>query len=344
MGHAHAHTRGSGERVRHALRWSLALNGVFLVVEAAVGFWSGSLALLSDAAHMVSDVSALALALIVAELARRPASRGRTFGLVRAEVLGAFVNSLLLGGACVLLGSQAIARLYSGASEFHAEPVFIVGVLGLAINLGSAWLLYRSDRGNLNVRGALAHMLADALGSVGAILAAVLGGVFDLHAADPILSLAICVMILLGTWGVLRDSTRVLLDFVPEDLPQERVEAALRGLRSSVMDRRLWAFAAIGASLCCVGPLVLVTLGIGGAWISSLSKLEPLRPLFIVATLGLLAWAWHKLYRAPEVCEPGTSCADPKVRLRQRLIFWVVSVGLVQIGRASCRERVSSPV
>ena len=99
------------------------------------------------------------------------------------------------------------------------------------------------------------------------------------------------------------------------------------------MDSRqtLWAgvLAAIGASLCCVGPLVLVTLGIGGAWISSLSKLEPLRPLFIVATLGLLAWAWHKLYRAPEVCEPGTSCADPKVRLRQRLIFWVVSVGLV---------------
>lgn len=243
MGHAHAHTRGSGERVRHALRWSLALNGVFLVVEAAVGFWSGSLALLSDAAHMVSDVSALALALIVAELARRPASRGRTFGLVRAEVLGAFVNSLLLGGACVLLGSQAIARLYSGASEFHAEPVFIVGVLGLAINLGSAWLLYRSDRGNLNVRGALAHMLADALGSVGAILAAVLGGVFDLHAADPILSLAICVMILLGTWGVLRDSTRVLLDFVPEDLPQERVEAALRGLTGvrAIHELHLWS-------------------------------------------------------------------------------------------------------
>ncbi len=243
MGHAHAHTRGSGERVRHALRWSLALNGVFLVVEAIVGFWSGSLALLSDAAHMVSDVSALALALIVAELARRPASRGRTFGLVRAEVLGAFVNALLLGGACVLLGSQAIARLHSGASEFHAQPVFIVGVLGLAINLGSAWMLYRSDRHNLNVRGALAHMLADALGSLGAILAAVLGGAFDLHAADPILSLLICVMILLGTWGVLRDSTRVLLDFVPEDLPQERVEAALRGLAGvrAIHELHLWS-------------------------------------------------------------------------------------------------------
>ena len=88
------------------------------------------------------------------------------------------------------------------------------------------------------------------------------------------------------------------------------------------------AGAAIGASLCCVGPLVLVTLGIGGAWVSNLSKLEPLRPLFIVATLGLLAGAWHKLYRTAEVCEPGKSCADPKVSVRQRYIFWVASVVL----------------
>ena len=92
----------------------------------------------------------------------------------------------------------------------------------------------------------------------------------------------------------------------------------------------LWAaaLAAIGASLCCFGPLVLVMLGIGGAWVSNLSKLEPLRPIFVATTLGLLAWAWHKLYRTPEVCEPGKLCADPKVRWRQRLIFWGVSIVL----------------
>lgn len=250
MGHAHAHAHApsppagsSGERVRRALRWSLLLNGVFLFVEAGVGFWSGSLALLSDAAHMVSDVSALALALVVAEIARRPASRGRTFGLVRAEVLGAFVNALLLGGACVLLASQAISRLFSGATEFQAQPVLIVGILGLLINLGSAWMLARSDRDNLNVRGALAHMLADALGSVGAILAAVLASVFDMHAADPILSLLICLLILFGTWSVLRDSTRVLLDFVPADLPQERVETALRDIPGvqTIHELHLWS-------------------------------------------------------------------------------------------------------
>lgn len=233
----------AAERVRRALRWSLLLNGVFLLVEAAVGFWTGSLALLSDAAHMVSDVGALALALVVAELARRPASRGRTFGLVRAEVLGAFTNALLLGGACVLLLSQAGQRLWSGQAEFHAEPVLVVGVLGLAINLGSAWLLHRSDRDNLGVRGALAHMLADALGSVGAIVSAALAAGFGLHAADPIVSLLICALILYSTWGVLRDSTRVLLDFAPADVPQERVEAALRGLPGvhAIHELHLWS-------------------------------------------------------------------------------------------------------
>jgi cobalt-zinc-cadmium efflux system protein len=230
-------------RVRRALRGALVLNGGFLLVEAAAGFWTGSLALLSDAAHMVSDVAALALALLVAELARRPASRGRTFGLVRAEVLGAFANALLLGGACVLLAHAATLRLWHGTTEFHAEPVLVVGGIGLLINLGSAWMLARSDRGNLGVRAALLHMLADALGSVGAIVAAALAAAFDLHAADPVISLLICALILASTWSVLRDSTRALLDFAPADVPQERVEAALRGIPGvqAVHELHLWS-------------------------------------------------------------------------------------------------------
>lgn len=90
----------------------------------------------------------------------------------------------------------------------------------------------------------------------------------------------------------------------------------------------LWAsaLAAVGASLCCVAPLVLVTLGIGGAWISTLTQFEPLRPAFVVATLGLLALAWRKLSRQPVVCEPGRACADPSVQRRQRLIFWLVAI------------------
>lgn len=99
------------------------------------------------------------------------------------------------------------------------------------------------------------------------------------------------------------------------------------------MDTRqtLWAsaLAAIGASLCCVAPLVLVTLGIGGAWVSTLTRFEPARPVFVVLTLGLLALAWHRLYRAPAACEPGKPCAEGAVQRRQRLIFWLVSVPLL---------------
>jgi len=95
----------------------------------------------------------------------------------------------------------------------------------------------------------------------------------------------------------------------------------------------LWlaGLAAIGASLCCVGPLLLLTLGIGGAWISTLTALEPVRPVLIVLTLAILGWGFRSLYLAPVVCEPGQACADPGVRRRQRLIFWLVSVPLMAL-------------
>lgn len=97
------------------------------------------------------------------------------------------------------------------------------------------------------------------------------------------------------------------------------------------MKPALWAsaFAAIGASLCCVAPLVIVTLGLGGAWLSTLTQLEPYRPIFVVLTLGLLALAWHKLYRQSAVCEPGKACADGAVQRRQRLIFWAAAALLL---------------
>lgn len=241
---AHVHAPASGpDGVRRALRWALALNAGFLLVEAVVGFWSGSLALLSDAAHMVSDVVALAIALTATVLARRPVARDRTYGFARAEALGAFANALLLAGACALIVRSAVIRLYTGETHFEAEPVLIVGAIGLAINLGSALMLARTDRTNLNVRGAMIHMLADALGSVAAIAAAALSWGWGLHAADPALSLFTAALILWSAWGVLRDSTFALLDFAPAHLPQERVEAELRGLDGvqEIHELHLWS-------------------------------------------------------------------------------------------------------
>lgn len=242
-------SRGPRDRARRALRVALALNLGFLGVETVFAFISGSLALLSDAAHMLSDVAALALALLAAEFALRPAVQGRTYGFARAEALGAFANALFLVFACGLIVHSAIERLSSGETHFEPVPVLVVGAAGLVVNLASAWYLARTGGDNINIRGALIHMLADALGSVGAILAAVLASVWSLHSADSWLSLGIAALVLFSAWGVLRDATRALLDFAPVHLPQARVEAELRGLDGVLEIHELHLWSVGGASI-----------------------------------------------------------------------------------------------
>ncbi|MBX2798597.1 MAG: cation diffusion facilitator family transporter [Myxococcales bacterium] len=196
---------------------ALALNAGFLGVEVVAWWLTGSLALLSDAAHMLSDVAALALAWGAAMLARRPPTATMTFGLARAEVLGAFVNALVLLGISAGVTWEAVARLASGSPPVPELPVLGVGVVGLAVNLGSAAVLARTDGANLNVRGAMAHMLADALGSVGVIVAALLmmGGVGE---ADAVASMCVAAMVAVSGLGLLRDAGRVLLQLPPADV------------------------------------------------------------------------------------------------------------------------------
>ncbi len=242
-GHAHAHgpPAGSGADVRRALAWAIVLNGGFLVVEAAVGWWTGSLALLSDAAHMLSDVGALALALGAAQLARRGATIAMTFGLARAEVLGAFLNGLGLAVACGAIVFEAVHRLAEGAPEVAVLPVGIVGAIGLAINLGSAWALSRSDPDNVNVRAALAHMLADALGSVGAVAAALLVW-FGLPAADAGVSLLVAALVAWGAWRVLQESGRILLQLPPPGLDLDALRREMLAVEGvgGVHDLHAW--------------------------------------------------------------------------------------------------------
>lgn len=238
--HGHDHGHG-GTDTRKALSWALGLNAGFLVIEAGVGWWADSLALLSDAAHMLSDVGALVLALASAQLARRRPNIKMTFGLQRAETLGAFINGLTLLLASGWIIWEATKRLTEGPPDVAGMPVLIVGSIGLAINLGSAWFLYRSDRDNLNIRAALMHMLADALGSVGAVVAAILV-MTGVDAADAVVSLFIAALILWGTWSVLRDSGRVLMQLPPAGLDVRKVQrrlAALDGV-AQVHDLHAW--------------------------------------------------------------------------------------------------------
>ncbi|MEL6343351.1 MAG: cation diffusion facilitator family transporter [Myxococcota bacterium] len=210
-GHHHLHAKDRGRR---ALLGALLLNGGFLVIEAAVGLWTGSLALLSDAAHMLGDVGALSVALFAAQLAQQPSNPTQTFGLRRAEVLGGLFNGVTMLLICGAIVWEAVSRIFNGPPEMAGTPIFIVGGIGLAINLGSAWMLWKTDRDNLNIRGALVHMLADALGSLGAMIAALLvaGG---LPAADTIVSIVIAGLILVSTGQLLWDAGRVLMQLPP---------------------------------------------------------------------------------------------------------------------------------
>jgi cobalt-zinc-cadmium efflux system protein len=243
---------------------ALVLNAAFLVVEVWAGWWSGSLSLLSDAAHMLGDVTALAVALFAARLAKRAVDLHRTFGLKRAEVLGGFLNALALLAAAAWIAWEAAERLLHGVPGVNAWVVGVVGVTGLAINLGSAWVLWRSDESNLNTRGAMAHMLADALGSVGAILAAVFVA-FGVTVADPVVAVLIGAIVAVGAVSLLRDTGRVLLQLPPPGVDVHAIYAALAELDrvEAVHDLHVWTVdgehAVLSAHLVgdlpdCTGP------------------------------------------------------------------------------------------
>lgn len=241
--HAHGHhAHGTPGDARGALKLALGFSAVFLVAELAVGLWTGSLALLSDGAHMISDVGALFLALAAAQVATRKADATMTFGLARAEVLGAFLNGVVLVFASAYIVFEAVGRLIAGAPEVAGAPVLVVGVLGLLVNLGSAWFLHGADHGNLNVRAALLHVLGDALGSVAAIVAALLLMV-GIRGADPVASLVVAVLVVLGAVRLLRDAGRVLMELPPQGLDVARVREALVGIDGvvGVHDLHAWS-------------------------------------------------------------------------------------------------------
>lgn len=229
MAHAHdtqGHNHDHGRVVERALWIAFGLNAAFLVVELVVGLLADSLALLSDAGHMVSDVAALGMALVAQRLARSQAGPGFTFGLRRVPVLGAFGNALSLLIIAALILWEAWHRLQAPPAVM-AWPVLVAGTAGLAVNLISAWVLHRGSDQSLNVRGAMLHLLADALGSVGAIVAAVVLLTTGWAPIDAIVSVVIALLLLVSTWPLLRDSTKVLLQGAPAGVEPEHLRALL---------------------------------------------------------------------------------------------------------------------
>ena len=223
MSHAHDHGRVESRR---ALVTALALTASYTVVEVVGGVLAGSLALLADAVHMLSDNIALAVALGAAWLAAKPASSERTFGYRRAEVLAALANGVMLVALAIWIFVEAVMRL-----RVPGDPLggwmLAIALVGMAVNVGAGFILSRARRHSLNVEAAFRHVFADLLGSVGVAVAAVVILATGWVEADPLVSMLIGVLILASAWSILRDSTEILLESAP------------RGIDADALGRRL---------------------------------------------------------------------------------------------------------
>lgn len=242
--HPHSHDDQHGARAhagheRRFLAGALALTAVFAVVEAIGGWWAGSLALLSDAGHMVTDVAALSIALIAQRLAQRPPSRRASYGYARAEVIAAFINALLMLAAVVWIAIEAARRLLAPA-PVAGGVVILVALAGLAVNLLCASLLSRGK--SLNSRAALLHVLSDLGASCAALLAGVIVATTGWLPIDPLLSLLVAGLILRSTWRLLKTSVAVLMEGVPAHLSYDEIGGALTRVPgvSAVHDLHVW--------------------------------------------------------------------------------------------------------
>lgn len=237
----HDHGAGLREVSRKRLWVALAIILTFLVIEVVGGVVTGSLALLADAGHMLTDVLALALALFVARLARRPATPERTFGFLRAEVIGAFVNGAALILVVGLVLREAVVRFFHPL-EVRGAGMLAVACAGLLANLAGAWVLAGSRKENVNVEGAFVHMMADALGSIGAIVAGTVILLTGWMPADPLVSIVIGGLILWSSVGLLRRTLAILIHTTPAHLDFHEIKAALETNAhvAAVHDLHIW--------------------------------------------------------------------------------------------------------
>jgi cobalt-zinc-cadmium efflux system protein len=227
---------------RRAVRTGLAVSTALCVAEAAGGYWTNSLALLSDAAHMVGDVAALALTLFALWMGSRAASASKTFGYYRAEILAALVDGVVLWVVVVFILSEAWRR-FSAPPVVEARGMLVIAALGLAVNVFVAMRLHAHASHSLSVRGAYLHVLSDALGSIGALLAAGVILTTGWASADTVASVVIAGLILVSSWSLVRESVDVLMEAVPAHVDLERLQATLERVPGTleVHDLHVWS-------------------------------------------------------------------------------------------------------
>jgi cobalt-zinc-cadmium efflux system protein len=249
-GHDHGHHHHAPADMGRAFAIGVALNSLFVLAELGAGLWSGSLALLADAGHNLSDVLALVLAWGATVLARRAPAGRRTYGLRKATILASLANAILLLVAVGAIASESIRRFSEPASVATGLVMATAG-LGVVINTATALLFLRGGKSDLNVRGAFLHMASDAAVSLAVVVGAFAMAATGLLWIDPALSLAIGAVIVLGTWGLLRDSVDMALDAAPRGMDVEAVRGWLSALPGveEVHDLHIWALSTTETAL-----------------------------------------------------------------------------------------------
>jgi cobalt-zinc-cadmium efflux system protein len=246
-GHGHAHAPPDFGR---AFAIGVVLNLGYVVIETVTGLWHGSMALLADAGHNLSDVAGLLIAWGALALARRAPSPRFTWGLSRSPILAALANALILVAACGGIAFESLHRL-ADPQPVSGDLVMIVAGIGILINTGTALLFARGRKGDVNIRGAYLHMMADAAVSAGVVAGGLLIRLTGWNMVDPLLGLAIAGLVLRATWGLLTESLALALDAVPAGIEPAAVEHWLGGLDgvSAVHDLHIWPQGTTGAIL-----------------------------------------------------------------------------------------------
>jgi cobalt-zinc-cadmium efflux system protein len=257
--HRHDHDNGHGHQHGHdhardgnpaALKKVLALTGAFLVVEVVGGLVTGSLALLSDAAHMFTDTAALAIALTAIRIGERPADSRRTFGYQRFEILAATVNAVLLFAVGLYILYEGYRRLIA-PPEIHSLGMLVIAALGLGVNLVAMRILFAGQQTSVNMRGAYLEVWSDALGSVGVLAAAALLWLTGWTWVDTLMAAGIGLWVLPRAWSLLKETVNVLLEGVPEGIELDEVAAAITSTAGvvAVHDLHIWALTSSAPSL-----------------------------------------------------------------------------------------------
>jgi len=290
--HSHAHhghaQHAQAHATRRALWLALGLTGGFAVVEALFGLLAGSLALVSDAGHMVTDAASFVVALIAAAVTTRPPSERATYGYARAEVLAAFVNALAMLALIVWIAVEAVERLLEPVAV-NGTTVMVVAAIGLLVNLVVAFVLSRGASG-INARGALLHVIGDLLGSVAALVAGAVVYWTGYTRMDPILSLLVALLILRSTLSLLKESIGVLLQGVPTNVSYVAVGRALAALPgvTGVHDLHVWHLSAERVALSAH-----LTLTDGSVWPRVLTSAQRMLAQDFAIDHVTLQPAWH---------------------------------------------------